>query len=244
MSECTDPSCVDGKISVDQGEGLANCPTCRPTKAETEMSEKLSERFKSYVYSTHTVFLSTSELFRYADEIAALEQRLEAAEAENKLLHDRHSFDADYVKQIEDYVRSESSETTLEAIKRREQQAIDAALESAVDYLRERGRTCNRESTASIKRANGNITIYSDNLSKEANKLFHYANDLESKFKGTNPLAEAQARIAELERENTMLKTVPMKYRRMGFNAVLQDKVEKLERELDDAKRRLAMMQP
>lgn len=43
--------------------------------------------------------------------------------------------------------------------------------------------------------------------------------------------AERDARIAELEQENAKLKTVPMKYRRMAFNAELQEKVAGLERQ-------------
>lgn len=46
--------------------------------------KKLSDRLRSYLYSMHPIMLSVSELFRYADEIAALEQRLEAAEAEKQ----------------------------------------------------------------------------------------------------------------------------------------------------------------
>jgi hypothetical protein len=41
--------------------------------------------------------------------------------------------------------------------------------------------------------------------------------------------AERDARIAKLEAENTKLRTVPMKYRRMAFNAELQVKVAELE---------------
>lgn len=40
------------------------------------------------------------------------------------------------------------------------------------------------------------------------------------------------ARIAELEEENARLRTVPMKYRRMAFNAQLQDENNELRAQL------------
>ena len=49
----------------------------------------------------------------------------------------------------------------------------------------------------------------------------------------TEPLLQ---RISELEKENAKLKTLPMKYRRMTFNAELQENVKELERQLEDAR--------
>lgn len=45
--------------------------------------KKLSDRLRSYLYSMHPIMLSVGELFRYADEIADLEQRLESMQKHN-----------------------------------------------------------------------------------------------------------------------------------------------------------------
>jgi len=45
-------------------------------------------------------------------------------------------------------------------------------------------------------------------------------------------LEALKAKLAEVERENERLKTVPMKYRRMEFNAQLQNEVRQLEEKL------------
>jgi len=50
-----------------------------------------------------------------------------------------------------------------------------------------------------------------------------------------------RGRIAELEAEVSRLKTVPMKYRRMQFNAELQEQVAKLEAQLADHKKLLLL---
>lgn len=56
-------------------------------------------------------------------------------------------------------------------------------------------------------------------------------------------LIESQAkRIAELEAANARLKTVPMKYRRMEFNAQLQQRIAELERENAQAKEAIATL--
>jgi hypothetical protein len=34
---CTNPRCNYGKVSVCQGEGLADCPTCRPEKKKLKI---------------------------------------------------------------------------------------------------------------------------------------------------------------------------------------------------------------
>jgi len=69
----------------------------------------------------------------------------------------------------------------------------------------------------------------------------------------STPLTEAghwaRRRIEQLEAENEQLKTVPMRYRRLAFNAKLQDendelrnRVEQLEAENKELRRKLARM--
>ena len=48
----------------------------------------------------------------------------------------------------------------------------------------------------------------------------------------TKTIKQLQARVAELEAENVRLKTVPMKYRRMTFNAQLQGENNELRAQL------------
>lgn len=48
----------------------------------------------------------------------------------------------------------------------------------------------------------------------------------------TQTIEQLQAKVAELEKENARLKTVPMKYRRMQFNAQLQDENAELRAQL------------
>ena len=47
-----------------------------------------------------------------------------------------------------------------------------------------------------------------------------------------NYVDQLQAKVAELEEENARLRTVPMKYRRMAFNAQLQDENNELRAKL------------
>ena len=44
----------------------------------------------------------------------------------------------------------------------------------------------------------------------------------------TQIIEQLQTKVAELEAENARLRTVPMKYRRMAFNAQLQDENKEL----------------
>ena len=48
----------------------------------------------------------------------------------------------------------------------------------------------------------------------------------------TQTIEQLQAKVAELEEENARLRTVPMKYRRMAFNAQLQDENNELRAKL------------
>ena len=48
----------------------------------------------------------------------------------------------------------------------------------------------------------------------------------------TQTIEQLQAKVAKLEAENARLKTVPMKYRRMAFNAQLQDENNELRAQL------------
>lgn len=48
----------------------------------------------------------------------------------------------------------------------------------------------------------------------------------------TQTIEQLTARVRELEEENARLKTVPMKYRRMAFNAQLQDESQELRAQL------------
>ena len=48
----------------------------------------------------------------------------------------------------------------------------------------------------------------------------------------TQTIEQLQAKVAELEAENARLRTVPMKYRRMAFNAQLQDENKELRAQL------------
>ena len=56
----------------------------------------------------------------------------------------------------------------------------------------------------------------------------------------TDVIEQLRARIAELEEENARLRTVPMKYRRMAFNAQLQDENNELRAQLAKAEQRVA----
>lgn len=51
----------------------------------------------------------------------------------------------------------------------------------------------------------------------------------------TQTIEQLQARVRELEEENARLKTVPMRYRRMQFNAELQDENAALRQQLQSA---------
>lgn len=56
----------------------------------------------------------------------------------------------------------------------------------------------------------------------------------------TQTIEQLQAKVAELEAENARLRTVPMKYRRMAFNAQLQDENKELCTHLAAAARAIA----
>ena len=56
----------------------------------------------------------------------------------------------------------------------------------------------------------------------------------------TQTIEQLQAKVAELEEENARLRTVPMKYRRMAFNAQLQDENNELRAQLAAAARAIA----
>ena len=62
------------------------------------------------------------------------------------------------------------------------------------------------------------------------NKLMSYAEDLGAFF-AQDELKNLRNRVAELEAENAKLRTIPLKYRRMEFNAQLQQEVQRLEAE-------------
>ena len=47
---CSDPRCYDGKVPVDQGEGLAPCPRCERAALEAE-NERL-QQFEEFWYDT------------------------------------------------------------------------------------------------------------------------------------------------------------------------------------------------
>ena len=53
-------------------------------------------------------------------------------------------------------------------------------------------------------------------------------------------IEQLTARVRELEEENARLRTVPMKYRRMAFNAQLQDENNQLRAQLAKAEQRVA----
>lgn len=56
----------------------------------------------------------------------------------------------------------------------------------------------------------------------------------------TQTIEQLQAKVAELEEENARLRTVPMRYRRMQFNAQLQDENNELRAQLAKAEQRVA----
>ena len=56
----------------------------------------------------------------------------------------------------------------------------------------------------------------------------------------TQTIEQLQAKVAELEEENARLRMVPMKYRRMQFNAQLQDENNELRAQLAKAEQRVA----
>lgn len=57
----------------------------------------------------------------------------------------------------------------------------------------------------------------------------------------TERYAALRQQLAECQKENERLKTVPMKYRRMAFNAQLQDENLKLEKQLAECQAALAL---
>lgn len=60
----------------------------------------------------------------------------------------------------------------------------------------------------------------------------------------TQTIEQLQAKIAELEEENARLRTVPMKYRRMAFNAQLQDENNELRAQLASSEQQVGEWQP
>ena len=57
-------------------------------------------------------------------------------------------------------------------------------------------------------------------------------------------ITQQAVRIAGLEKEVEWLKTVPMKYRRMAFNAQLQEEILKLQAKVVELENELAVVNP
>ena len=75
-----------------------------------------------------------------------------------------------------------------------------------------------------------------DNVKKQLG----YGIQTESKDNAIKAINQLQAKVAELEAENARLRTVPMKYRRMAFNAQLQDENKELRAQLAKVEQRVA----
>ena len=77
-------NCIDGKVSVNQGEGLADCPVCNPMVVDIDeiINNKLSEldngHYLSNTQKRAALHVAIVEIVN--DRIADLESRLEAAE--------------------------------------------------------------------------------------------------------------------------------------------------------------------